>query len=204
MRLKRILGPLLAAALFSSVVYAILSPPFPRLGALLYGSSTNTNNPVLQSNIAKTRVVLFAYWPGWVTTPTETFEQAMADIKKLNLNIQLAVYGDIDTVSNNPTYAAAVDKLNTQNWWLYLSGKSGAAVPSFWTGGSGPIHESNTTSFPAPDSSRHRYMDWYAGWYVMNLVSPNPDLKSASTTYSGSPSRPETGTSTAAPTALPI
>jgi hypothetical protein len=177
MRLNRILGSLLVAALSSSVAYAIDPPPFPRLGALLFGSPTNYDNPALQANIAKTSVALFSYWPGWEGGHTETFEQAMAAIKKLNPNIQMAVYGNIDTSTN--AYQPVIDKLNAMHWWLYPSGTSGAPVPSFWQGGNGPFYQINTTLFPAPDSSGHRYMDWFAGWYVTNLMSPNPDLNSA-------------------------
>jgi hypothetical protein len=152
-------------------------PPFPRLGAMLFGSPTNYDNPALQANIAKTSVALFSYWPGWEGGHTETFEQAMLAIKALNPNIQLAVYGNIDTSTN--AYQAVIDKLNAMHWWLYPAGTSGAPVPSFWQGGGGPYNQINTTLYPAPDSNGQRYMDWFAGWYVTNLVSPNPALNSA-------------------------
>jgi hypothetical protein len=179
MRLNRILGSLLVAALSSSVAYAMDPPPFPRLGTLLIGSPTNYDNPALQANIAKTSVAVFSYWPGWEVGHSETFQQAMAAIKALNPNIQLSVYGNIDTISNDSTYAAVVTKLNAQKWWLYPSGTSGTPVASFFQGGGGPFYQVNTTLFPAPDSSGHRYMDFYASWYVTTFVSPNPALNSA-------------------------
>jgi Hypothetical glycosyl hydrolase family 15 len=180
MRLNQILGLLLGAALSSSSVATSFNPPpFPRLGALLFGSASPDDSPALQATVAKTSIALFGYWPGWETTHTETFQQAMAAIKALNPNIQLSVYSQIDSVSSNPTYAAVVNKLNTQSWWLYQSGTSGAPVPNFYTGGDGPFYQINTTLFPAPDSGGHRFMDWFAAWYVTNMVTPNPALNSA-------------------------
>jgi hypothetical protein len=179
MRLNRIVGALLGAALFSSASYAMDPPPYPRLGAMLFGSPTQYDQPALQANIAKTSVALFSYWPGWETTHTETFQQAMLAIKALNPNIQLAVYSQIDSISTNPAYAPVVNKLNAQRWWLYPSGTSGSPVPNFFTGGGGPFLQINTTTFPAPDSGGHRYMDWFAAWYVTNFVAPNPALNSA-------------------------
>jgi hypothetical protein len=179
MRLNQILGSLLGGLLCSSVAYATDPPPFPRLGAMLFGSPTNYDNAALQAQIAKANIALFSYWPGWETTHTMTFQQALTAIKTLNPSIQLAVYSQIDSASNNQAYATVVQKLNAQKWWLYSSFRSGAPVANFWTGGGGPFYQINTTLFPAPDGSGHRYMDWFAAWYVTNMVAPNPALNSA-------------------------
>jgi hypothetical protein len=179
MRLYRILGSLLSLALCWSVAYAADPPPYPHLGAMLFGSPTNYDDPALQAHIAKTSVALFSYWPGWESGHSETFQQAMTAIKALNPNIQLAVYSQIDSISNNPAYAPVVNKLNAQKWWLYPSGTSGSPVPNFWTGGGGPFLQINTTLFPATDSGGQRYVDWFASWYMTNFVKPNPALNAA-------------------------
>jgi Hypothetical glycosyl hydrolase family 15 len=179
MRLKRILGSLLSAALCSSVAYAMNPPPFPRVATMLFGTPSNFDDPTLQANIGKTSVALFSYWPGWQSNGGKSFQQEMAGFAAANPNIQLAVYSQIDSVSNNPALAAVLAKINAQNWWLYPSGTSGSPVPNFWAGGGGPFYQINTTLFPAPDSGAHRYMDWFAGWYVANEMTPNPALNSA-------------------------
>jgi len=62
MRLNQILGSLLGGLLCSSVAYATDPPPFPRLGAMLFGSPTNYDNAALQAQIAKANIALFSYW----------------------------------------------------------------------------------------------------------------------------------------------
>lgn len=178
MRLKLIAGSLLSAALCSSVAYAMDPPPYPRLGTMLFGTPSNFDDPTLQSNIAKTSIALFSYWPGWQSNTGKTFQQEMAALKAANPNIQLAVYSQIDSIPQNATYAPVVSKLNSQNWWLYPSGTSGSPVPNFWTGGGGPFLQINTTLFPVADSGGHRYLDWFAGWYYSNFMAPNPALNS--------------------------
>lgn len=176
MRLKLIAGLLLSAALCSSVAYAMDPAPYPRLGTMLFGTPSNFDDPTLQSNISKTSIALFSYWPGWRSNNGKSFQQEMAALKAANPNLVLAVYSQIDSIPQNGTYTEVVNKLNAQSWWLYSSGTSGSPVPNFWTGGGGPFLQINTTLFPAPDSSGHRYMDWFAGWYYSNFMTPNPAL----------------------------
>jgi hypothetical protein len=178
MRLYRIVGTLLGAVLCSSAAYAMDPPPYPRLGTMLFGTPSNFDDPTLQANIPKTSIALFSYWPGWVSTNGLTFQQEMAKLKAANPNIQLAVYSQIDSIPQNATYAPVVSKLNAQKWWLYQSGTSGSPVPNFWQGGGGPYLQINSTLFPAPDSNGQRYMDWFAGWYYTNFLTPNPALNS--------------------------
>ena len=178
MRFNRMIAVLLAGLLSSSIASAFDPPPFPRIGAILFGSPTKYDDPALQALLGHTSIALFSYWPGWETTHTQTFEQAMEAIKKLNPNIQLAIYSHIDATSNDAPFQPVAAKLNAMHWSLYPSGTTGSPVPSFWSGGGGPFYTINTTLFPAKDSDGHRYMDWYAAWFVSKLQHPNPSLNS--------------------------
>jgi hypothetical protein len=179
MRLKQILGSLVSALLCVSVAQAMDPPPYPRIGAMLFGTPSNFDDATFQADVAKTSVALFSYWPGWQSSSGKSFQQEIAGFKSTNPNLQMAVYSQIDSIpSTNPTYTAVVNKINAQKWWLFPSGTSGSPVPNFFSGGGGPFLQINTTLFPAVDSGGQRYMDWFAGWYVANFMTPNPALNS--------------------------
>jgi hypothetical protein len=183
MRFQKIIAAFVATVGVSSSALGFDSPPFPRLGTFLTGSPANYDNSALQAQIAHASIAIFSYWPGWNCCHTETFEQSMEAIKKLNPNIQLAVYSEIDGNVNSAPYQPALAIVNTMNWWLYPSGTSGTPVSSPYSGGGGPFYQINITAFPAKNSNGQRYVDWYAAWYVANFVKPNPTLNSLYTDY---------------------
>ena len=124
-------GLIAAGVLYCSLALAFTPPPFPRLGGDFINAPQNYENAAYQAQMARLHVVVLNVWPGWSGGGT-TMQQAVTAMKKLNPNLIVTLYMDINEFQRpaSATWSAIQTKLTSMNWWLYHAGSSGAMVKS--------------------------------------------------------------------------
>jgi hypothetical protein len=162
-------------------VHAQSGPPFPRLSGYLIGGAHNYQDRTYQAQIARLNWAVIEAWPGWTGYPPSgsSLQQAVQQIKALNPGIRIFNYDRIESLGlaeGAQTYPTLLAQVNAMNWWVYVTGTSGARVSSAYSGGGGPFYEANITNFAPPDSNGDLYTDVYAKWAVATYVVPNPAL----------------------------
>jgi hypothetical protein len=98
-----------------------------------------------------------------------------ASIKRINPNELVFTYVNVNELLSAPsaTWTEVQQKLNSQKWWLYPNGLSGAPVISAWGASFGTT---NYTMGAKADSNGQRYLDWYPQWAYNSFFKNNPQL----------------------------
>jgi hypothetical protein len=119
---------------------------YPRLGSLAIGDAQAYTAP-WQAWAAKHHVnIIGGNWESWEAGRHYTKESVISSVKSQSkiksrvfqyVNLNESPF--VSTASWFPTYAA---KVNSMNWWLYVSGTSGARSPSSWNASWGLINMS--------------------------------------------------------------
>lgn len=157
---------------------ALAGPDFPRLGGYLIGSPQNYDDPSYQAAISKLDVAVIGTWPGWrKSAGSSALDQAVRSIKNQNPTIKVFHYEILEAIGvGQAAYSEVLNKINSMNWWAYVSGTSGQRVLSSWQGSDGPFYEINITDSAPSDSNGDKWTDWYAKWAVRTYITPTPSL----------------------------
>lgn len=149
------------------------SPPYPRLGGYLISSPFNYDDPQYQAQIARLNLAILNTYPGWTGSNGSTMQQAVQAIRALNPSIIVTMYTNImeNYTAPDSAYSAVYQQLNSNTWWLYLSGTGGSPVDT-----ASGIAAINITLYTPANSAGQRYVDWRAAWNVQTIIHPTPAL----------------------------
>lgn len=155
---------------------AVAKPGFPRLGGVQNGSPFNYNDSSYQQQLARLDMTVLGMYPG-LKPGGMTMNQVVNKIKSINPNTLVFLYVNANELGNSSitghTWDAVRNKMNSMNWWLRTSGRSGSIVASSY----GDNYQSiNTTSFVPSDSSGNDAMEWMTRYFVDNYYKPNPSI----------------------------
>jgi len=148
---------------------------FPRLGGYLIGNPQNYWDPTYQKQIASLNVSIITAYPGWGGSRGYTTERAVKEIKAINPKTKVVLYV-IPEAFKYPVPAVwpgLQSKLDAEGWWLSNNKNIINRILSDYG------HETyvlNITPYSKVDSNGKRMNEWYAGYLVDKVGTPNPSI----------------------------
>jgi hypothetical protein len=149
-------------------------PTFPRLALYEVSNPKDFHLYPHQQEAAKVHLNVMGIYPGWEESHAP-IEEVVQTVKSLNPETKLFTLFAADhfrNVSTGDAYQEVIDKLNTENWWLYESGTSGALLVSDGT----DFYYPNPTLFTPRDTCNKTFVEWYAGWAFKTWMAKSPTL----------------------------
>jgi hypothetical protein len=154
---------------------SVCAAPFPRLAALVTGNPQNYESLTFRDMALKYHMVVLSHWDGWQGAHGMPMAEVMQDIKdRSSVGTRLLIMLSLNDWNNPSTNDPVFDKLEAENWWLYVNGTQGALV----TGGGRTY--CNTTSWAPADAAGLHWLEWLAEYYYRYNVAgdanndPNP------------------------------
>ncbi len=172
--MRGVLSVFLCACLaWGSSASAWEKPGFPRLGGYKIGTPQAYEDPQVQRDYGRLDLVILNTYPGWEEAHHATLQSAVQSIKS-NKGTLVFEYLNINELS--PRVGGAFEplrgKVESEHWWLYPQGTSGAPVASTWAN----FQIVNYTLGARANASGERYVDWYSKWAFNRLLRPAPAL----------------------------
>ena len=144
---------------------------WPRLAGTKIGTPHAYGDPSMQAQLAKLDYLVIDFFPSWGST--DKMRVALKGIKEKNPDIMILDYVMQETVINAwPALQPLRDKLDTEKWWLYQNGVSGAKVDS----GFGNAFTTNFTNSVPKDANGDRWNTWFAKYVYKQMWSQIPEL----------------------------
>jgi hypothetical protein len=160
-----------AATAASAAAGAFTPPPFPRLAGANIGAPQNYNDATYEANMSKLSWVILSMYPGFKPGGM-SMDAVVKAIKAKNPKELVFLYvNENERDDSGGAFASYEAKLNSMNWWLYVSGGSGTRVASAYGNGYYAINNSLHTP---KDSNGDDAVDWMTKFFVQNYYGAAP------------------------------